>query len=185
MRQPLFNIHRVNGPYRRAWNELRAWGPVASSRWDPHEEPASTQPDRAVLYAATTFTTSVSEVFQDRRAIPRDPGYSVASWEPTRTLDVLDLTAGWPVRNGASASLHAAAKSTCRAWSRAICTMWPDLDGLLVASTMTGKPNVVLYPPSADAFPAAPALSRRLNDRALAPLLLLASRELGWGIREP
>ena len=34
---------------------------------------------------------------------------------------------------------------SCRSWARAIFTTWPDLDGLLVTSTMTGRVNTVLW----------------------------------------
>lgn len=180
--QALWTIHRTTGPYGRAWNTPRQWGPLKVSRWDPHEEPPSLQPDRAVQYAAEDFTTSVAEVFQDFRSIPLDPDYSVAGWVPTRPLSLLDLTGNWALRAGASTSLFAAPKSTCRAWSRKIFATWPDLDGLLVPSTMTQSRNIILFASAASSFPSAPELARSLADRALSPLIAHTSRELNWGI---
>ncbi len=178
----LFTVYPTTGPYRRPWNRLRTWGPVAS-RWDPQPEPAADHPDNGVLYAAGDVTTSLAEVFQDRRAVTLSDHRALAGWRPTRPLRLLDLTGTWAVRNGASASLHAADKSTCRAWARQIRQTWPDLDGLHVPSTMTLRPMLVVYAPAADSFPAWPAVARSLTHPDLAAMITDAADELGWPIR--
>ncbi|MDP5228643.1 MULTISPECIES: RES family NAD+ phosphorylase [Arthrobacter] len=178
----LWTIHRTSGPYRRLWNEPRIWGPLKSSRWDPRDGPAVDQPERSVLYAATDFHTSVAEVFQKTRSIPLDPDFSVASWRPSRPLILLDLTGNWPIRAGASSSLHAASKATCRNWARTIRLAGPHLDGLLVRSTMTASNNVILFGPSQDSFPSYPGFARPLNN-VPETLIWAVHRELGWPVR--
>lgn len=85
----LFTIYPTVGPRRRSWNQLRTYGPVGS-RWDPHREPPADQPGQGVLYAATDVTTSLAEVFQERRSITlsgdtrrlRDAGSTSAAIRP-------------------------------------------------------------------------------------------------------
>ncbi len=168
----LWRIHRTAGRYRQRWDQLRNWGPV-DARWDPHPEPPAEQPDSAVLYAATDVTTAFGEVFQERRAITISDGRA----------RLLDLTQTWAVRNGASASLHAAPKSTCRAWSQAIHATWPALDGLYVPSTMTLRPMVVLFAPAANSFPDTPSFARGLQHPYLAAVLIDAAAQLDWPVR--
>ena len=67
-----------------------------------------------------------------------------------------------------------APKDTCRAWAAAIHDQLGDrLDGLLVPSTVTGDPVVVLLSRSVDAFPTAPSFSRNLEH---ADVMTLAAR---------
>ena len=54
---PLWRIGKTTGPHALSWDTLREAGPLGHMRWDPHHEPQSTQPDRAVMYAATDVVT--------------------------------------------------------------------------------------------------------------------------------
>lgn len=182
-RKPLWRVHRVAGRHPIPWNGLRTFGPAQAMRWDPHPLPVGDHPGIGVSYAAADATTAFAEVFQSRRAITRSADLAVAGWLATRSLSLLDLTGTWALRNGASASLHAAPKTTCRAWAQGICTTWPDIDGLLAPSTMTGRPMVVLFQPSATTFPARPRLARRLDDHAIDPIVELVATELRWMVR--
>lgn len=179
----LWRIHRTTGPYRQRWNQMRTWGP-ADSRWDPHPDPPAEHPDSAVLYAATDTTTAFGEVFQDRRALTLSGSRALVGWTAARALRLLELTSTWAVRNRASASLHAAPKSTCRAWARAIRNTWPTLDGLYVPSTITLLPMVVLFAPAADSFPAGPNVARRLDHPDLATIVIDAADQLDWPVRK-
>jgi RES domain len=178
----LWRIHRTIGVHRSRWDQLRAWGPV-DSRWDPHPPPPGDQPDAAVLYASTDVPTAFGEVFQHRRAITLTDQLNLAGWIPVRPLRLLDLTGTWPVRNGASASLHAAPKATCRRWAQVIRSTWPDIDGLWVPSTITLRNMVVLFAPGADSFPSGPSLSRPINHPGLAALVVESAQQLGWPVR--
>jgi hypothetical protein len=66
---------------------------------------------------------------------------TLTAWQPQRSLRLLDLSGMWLLRNPASAALLAAPRSICRRWARAIYTAWPELDGLSVPSTLTGRPH--------------------------------------------
>lgn len=137
-------------------------------RWDPHPEPVTSHPNCAVLYTAYDLETCIGEVFQDRERIDTVAASPFAtSWSPTRTLQLLDLTQGWPLRMGESHALLSAPKPTCRNWEHAI---WEtallnevELDGLQVRSTLTGQEMAVLFAASQDSLPAAPAFTSPLN----------------------
>ncbi|MGB8381852.1 MAG: hypothetical protein WCG47_11475 [Dermatophilaceae bacterium] len=59
-------------------------------------------------------------------------------------------------------------RSTCRNWAAAIVDAHPNLDVMLVESTMTGHLTTVLLPPAEDSFPASPRGAEPLN----APVIL-------------
>lgn len=159
----LWRIHRTTGAHVLAWNRLRTHGPLPSMRWDPHPEPLGDWPGHGVLYAGSDMATAVAETFQTSRRIDERSGRpALTGWRVRRALDLLDLTGDWALRNGAAQSLASAPRPVCRSWARAIHQTWPELDGLLVPSTMTGRPDIVLWEPAADSFPAAPEFSRSL-----------------------
>lgn len=178
----LWRIHRTIGRYRQRWDQMRTWGPV-DSRWDPHPDPPDDHPASAVMYSAPDVTTAFGEVFQHRRAITLSDAHALVGWTSVRPLRLLDLSDTWAVRSGASASLHAAPRGTCRSWAKDIRHTWPELDGLHVPSTMTSRPMVVLFTPALDSFPAGPALARPLDHPDLASVIVDAADDLGWAIR--
>lgn len=189
---PLWRIHAIAGPHPAAWNELRAFGPVAECRWDPHPEPrqlhtAAGSPFRgvapAVAYTAADPDTAFVEVSQNG-IITLSPDRALTAWEPRRSLELLDLAGSdFLMRNGATDTLLSAPRSTCRAWARAI---WEQhggsISGLLTRSTWTGDPVVVLFPMAATHFPAAPAFTRSLDHPDVATLARRAGRRFGWPV---
>lgn len=164
--RPLWRIHRLTGQYRQPWNALRT----------------------AVFYIATDALTAFAEVFHGGRRIVLSRHQGLVAWTPARPLRLLDLmpprtprATSWSLRNGASASLDSAVKSTCRAWARAIADTWPDdLDGLSVRSTVTGRPMIILFAPAATSFPVDPTFARPLDDPAVAAIAVSISASLGW-----
>lgn len=190
---PLWRIHRVAGRHASAWNEPRAFGPISTSRWDPHPLPrqqhtVSSSPFQGatpgVAYAASNPDTAFAEVFQERGIITLSPHLALTGWEPARGLELLDLAHGdFAIRNGASYALTSAPRSTCRAWARAIWEQHGNsIAGLLTPSTMTGDPVIVLFPMARSMFPAAPGFSRTLNHVDVARLALHAGRRFGWPV---
>lgn len=171
------------------WNELRWHGPIRSNRWDPQAGPLSVRATAGVSYVGTDYATAFAEVFQGDRAITLTADRALSGWRPSRPLELLNLTGGegagdWAVRHGASASLPQAPKSTCRAWARAILGQLGErIDGLLVPSTVTGDPMVVLFPRSTTAFPTAPSFSRTLEQADVLTLAVRVRNRLGWLIR--
>lgn len=186
---PLWRIHTVAGRHPMAWDELRWNGPLRSHRWDPQPGPLTVRSTAGVSYAAPDVTTAFAEIFQGDRAITLTSDRALSGWRPIRPLELLNLTGGdgsgdWAVRHGASASLPQAPRSTCRAWASAIHDQLGDrIDGLLVPSTVTGDPMVVLFARSTDAFPVAPSFSRTLEQADVLTLAVRVRGRLGWPIR--
>lgn len=181
----LWRIHTTAGAHPTAWDGLRRYGPLRAFRWEPHPPPRRLHTTPGVSYTATDPTTCFGEVFQPDRAVTLTADRALTGWLPSRPLELLDLTAsGWLLRHGASASLPQARRDTCRSWAHEI---WEQLgsriDGLWVASTMTGTPMVVLFPGATSAFPVAPAFSRPLDHSDVATLAVRAAQYLTWPIR--
>jgi hypothetical protein len=136
-----------------------------------------------VLYAAADLATSLAEVYQTTRVIDTRAGTpTLTAWHPRRPLHLLDLSTTWLLRNSASTALLAAPRSVCRRWARAIYTTWPDLDGLYVPSTMTWRPNIVLWTAAADSIPMMPAFSRPLAHPLVWSITQAAAGEIGYTI---
>ena len=183
LQTPLWRIHRVSGPHPSRWDDLRQYGPVSSMRWDPHPAPAGVHKGVGVSYASPYLDTAVAEAFQNERMVTLSGERALVGWVPVRPLRLLGVTGEWTIRNGASASLNSACRSTCREWARIIHQTWPELDGLLVTSTMTGKASVVLFTPAASSFPASPALSTTLDQQTAANLITPVASRFKWPLR--
>lgn len=179
----LWRVHRTEGEHVLPWNKLRTYGPLPSMRWDPHPGPDPSPRAEGVLYAAADVATSLAEVYQTTRVIDTRAGApTLTAWEPQRTLRLLDLSGTWLLRNTASAALLAAPRSACRRWAHAIYTTWPELDGLYVPSTMTGRPNIVLWNAAADSIPTMPSFSRPLSHPLVWSIAQAAAAEIGYRI---
>lgn len=180
----LFRITFASSPFALAWGRLRSWGPVARCRWDPHPEPPGDHPGEGVLYAAGDLMTCVAEVFADTRVIDtRCDTPVLQTWQATRAMRLLDLSGGqWALRNGASAALNGAPRSTCRAWARAVREQAPDLDGLAVKSTMTDRKMAVLFAPAASSIPPRPRASVPLADPTMYAFLVRRAPRIGYTV---
>lgn len=179
----IFRIASSGGAHPARWDEFRSFGPISVMRWDPHHPPVRDQPDHAVYYGSPDVTTAVAERFQKYRhvdvhtAAPYLTGFTNA-----RPLVLLDLTAGWPLTQGASDSLGAAPRSTCRNWAREIFDTWPDLDGLSVRSTMTGRRTFALFSPAMSAMPPRPVFQAPLTDAFIYESLKAAAQQINYSI---
>jgi hypothetical protein len=176
----LWRVQPTTGPHVARWDELRRFGPVAGGRFDPHEPPPREQAE-GVQYLALDLPTALAEHFQATRVVDRLRRHpAVVAWRPTRTLELCDLTGGWPLRAGGSHVVNTGPRERSREWARAIRGAFPRLDGLWYTSSMTGAPCVALFAPGADAVPAAPALSHQLAHPGLAPWLASACESIGY-----
>lgn len=178
---PLLRIHTIRGQHPMRWNQFRTHGPLRTMRWDPHPTPVGNHPGYGVAYFSTDATTVFAEVFQSRRTIRATGDKAFTAWFPAHDLRLLDLTKNWATRNGASASLHAAPKSTCRAWAGAIHAQSTEaIHGIIAPSTMTLKPNVILFENADSAFPGAPHFSQPLVHPVVRVVASAAARDLHW-----
>ncbi len=157
----LWRIHNTTGAHVTAWNALRHYGPIASCRFDPHDPPPRQHPTIGVSYLADSVPTALAERFQQTRIINTRRGAPyLTAFTMTRPLQLLDLAHGWPLTAGAAA--------------------WPDLDGLLSQSAMTGSPCITLFSPTTNALPVTPLFSEPLDHPGLAQPLAHAAQSIGY-----
>ncbi|GAB78777.1 RES domain-containing protein [Austwickia chelonae] len=185
----LWRVHRLGEAFLIPWNTYRESGPVAGMRWDPHPQPEGAHPGYGVLYAATCPEVCLAESFQSSRTIHLSTSrpYLIV-WMPTRGLRLLDLLGPWPLRHGASASLHTRPKRVCRTWAAAIHDLTDPLtgdplDGFVSASTMHGGGHVVvLFDHAADSMPRFPGFSMPLSDPFAAGLVQEFATSVDWPV---
>lgn len=182
---PLWRIFTARGPHAQVWDEARLFGPLRGMRFDPHPSPLGTH-SRGVLYAAASISTAFAEVFQADRVIARDQNRAVASWIPTRPLELLDLAGSFPVRNGASFAMTVGPKRFTQEWAHAIDEQLGErIDGVSYRSAITGTSAFVLFTRawSTPSFPPTAGFHRTLDDPLLRDLLATVATELNFGIR--
>ena len=166
--EPLWQVANTGGSFAARFAVMRAYGPLASARFDPHPPPPAEHPTERILYAAIDLVTALAERFQNGREIrcrqPTNP--IVYSWMPARPLQLIDVTDLSALRLGASQLLSTGPKRHTRTWAVAIRRTWPAADGLLYQASMAGGECVALWAPAADSFPPRPAFARLLSDPA-------------------
>ncbi len=177
----LWRIYRAAGGHAGRWDQFRHYGPVATARFDHHDEPPEEQPS-AVLYAAVAVQTCVAEVFQDTRVIDRRRGGPwLAGFRLAREVALLDLSGTWPTRAGASQAISSGPRDASRAWARVIHQSYPGLDGLWYRSTMDGgRPAVALNERAEEALLAQPDVHLPLSHPGVLLPLARMARTLGY-----
>ncbi|MGH3144380.1 MAG: RES family NAD+ phosphorylase, partial [Rubrobacter sp.] len=176
----LYRIYFRGSRHPGGWNRFRDFGPLPSARFDHHVEPPRVQ-ERAILYAAVredAVATCVAEALQEGRLVDtrlRDP--QLAAFSLIEDVPLLSLKGRWPTRAEASANINSGPRPRCRRWSSAIYEAYPDISGLLYASSMNAnRPAVALYERAARSLPRTPDFNRPLSDAALLlPLERIAS----------
>ncbi len=183
----LWRVYFRGGDHPGAWDRMRFFGPLASARFDHHAEPRRVQ-ERGILYAALgdeAVATCLAEAFQEERLVDtgrRDP--FLACFELAGEAPLLSLWGRWPTRAGASYNINSGPRPRCRRWSRAIHEAYPDVAGLLYASSMNGnEPAVALYERAAPALPVAPVFDRPLSHPGLLAPLERIAESLGYDVR--
>lgn len=154
VRTAMWRVAGTEGEHVLGWDEVRAYGPLRTMRWDPHHEPPREQPDRSILYVSPVPRTALAERYQKNREIdPYKASPYLYGWMPERDLSLLDLRGDWPLRNGASTTLPTGRKNVCRASAEAILDTWGHLDGILTRSAMDGHDTYVLFPNARSSTP--------------------------------
>lgn len=178
----LWRVHFTTTRHPVAWNELRAFGPLPSARWDPHPLPSGAASGEGVAYLAFDVPTCLAEVFQETRTVDVDRGTPYATaMRLTRDIRLVDLRTPWFLRVGASAATALGPKDVTRAWARAIRVAWPDVDGIVAPSAVIGAHEcVALWRPGETALPRRPLTSDPLASPALATRIAAASELIGF-----
>jgi len=182
----LWRVYFRGGCYPSTWDKFRSFGPAAGGRFDHHDEPPGEQ-ERRILYAATSTeaaTTCLAEVFQERRSVNvrRDEPW-LACFSLAGDVALLDLTGRWPTRAGASMAINSGPRPRTRRWSRAIYAAYPEIQGLLYASSMNaGRPAVALYERAGDALPTNTIFNEPLSHPVVLPALRRVASDLGYGL---
>lgn len=176
----LARIFRASGTHPSDWHEFRTFGPL-DGRFDPHPEPVAEHPESGVLYAvleetapaSTTgrasvgpFAAALLEVFQASRMIRVDIGApTFAAFEIVRPLRLLDLTdSDWITVAGGNAAVSSGERTVSRAWARAIAEHYPEIDGVVSASSLVPTARITaLWRGAEDALPKHPLALIRLD----------------------
>ena len=66
---PLWQVANTRGSFAARFAVMRAYGPLASARFDPHPPPPAEHPTERILYAAIDLVTALAERFQNGREI--------------------------------------------------------------------------------------------------------------------
>jgi hypothetical protein len=178
----LWRIYFTGGTHPAVWNGLRFFGPTAA-RFDHHDDPPRVQA-KGILYAAREGTTCLAEVFQATRVVERVPKAPwLVGFALERDVTLLDLTGLWPTQAGASMAINSGPRPRAQRWSKLIHATYPNIDGLLYASSMhANKPAVALYERAQNALPGAPVFSRALADSAMLRRLSRAAAQVAYGL---
>lgn len=178
----LFRIYFRGGDHPGSWKEFRSFGPLASARFDHHPEPRQLHQSHGILYAASRIKTCVAEVFQEKRTVntrEREPwlvGLSVSE-----NLSLLNLMGDWPTRAGASMNINSGPRPKSRRWSRTIHAAYPEVEGLLYASSMhANQPAIAFYERAAGMVLPNPEVHVPLSHPGLAGGLGEMAKELGY-----
>ena len=189
----LSRIYKAGGPHPVDWHEFREYGPL-DSRFDPHPEPTGEHPGEGVYYAvlepqgepafpAAAFAACLLEAFQGTRMVQRSEGApTLVMFESARPLRLLDLSdSDWLAVAGGNAAISSGERSRARAWARAIRGAYPELDGVVSASSVVPPVRVAaLWSPARDALPRHPLARLRLDRDELTSLIDAAADRYGY-----
>src|SRR5690606_26754932 len=112
------------------------------------------------------FAAALLEVFQAQRMIRlRDGAPTLAAFEVRRPLRLLDLSdSDWVTVAGGNSAISSGDRERSRLWARAIAERYPELDGVVSASSLIPTSRVVaLWAGAADALPEHPTALLRLD----------------------
>ena len=185
----LARIYYSRGDHPQIWNQFRHFGSL-NSRWDHHLANSEGKPEiqaRGVYYAARDAKTCLAEAFQATRLIDRlfkEPWLVV--FELSKPVRLLDLTADFATRMGASMAIHSGSRGRARGWARDWYEACPEIQGISYAASMHGGQPAIAFNERAlmaPFFPAHPLFHRALADDILLNPLKRAASELGYTLK--
>jgi hypothetical protein len=185
----LARVYYANSRHPIAWNGFRYVGPV-NARWDHHLANANGEQqlqDRGIYYTARDARTCLAEAFQHTRRIDRA---FQAPWlvvfETVSRLSVLDLSADFATRMGASMAIHSGSRERARGWARDLYEAFKYIQGIQYASSMNGGAAALALNEralGAPLFPSHPLFHRALADDVMLEPLKAAAQALGYALR--
>lgn len=185
-------VFSAGGVHPSAWWQFREYGPI-DARFDPHPLPSAEHPGFGVMYAVpesgggsdTAFAACILEVFQHHRVITRSERYpTLVLFETTRPITLVDLSdSDWLTVAGGTASISSGPRTKSREWARALHAHYPNIDGVLSASSIIPSSRIAaLWSSVADAVPAHPTLLLRLDRDELTSILDQIAERYGYVI---
>ena len=177
------------GHYPTRWNAFRYFGPTAS-RFDHHlfdRNGEAYHQSRGIMYLATgneAIPTCLAEVFQVNRIINRVSNSPVLSaFAFTRPLHLLNLTGHFATTIGASTAINSGARPRARRWSQQLYLAYPDIDGILYASSMYGSHEIIaLFERAVDAIPQECIFHRHLNDPVIETVVQETAAKISYNV---
>ena len=131
----------------------------------------------------SAFAACLLEVFQQFRIVRRRAGApAVAVFETARPLRLLDVSdSDWVAVAGGNAAIASGERARAREWARAIRSAYPELDGVLSASSVVPSARVAaLWSPAADALPRHPVALLPLDGEELTGLIDAVAERYGY-----
>lgn len=131
----------------------------------------------------TAFAAAILEVFQAQRMIRVGDGApTLVGFEPVRTLRLLDLSdSDWVTVAGGNSAISSGERMRSRAWARAIFEHYPDIDGVVAASSLVPTARVAtLWTSAANALPDHPSALIRLDRPELAGVIDRIAERYGY-----
>jgi RES domain len=180
----LFRIYFRGGDHPGGWDEFRRFGPLATARFDHHPDPQGMHEECGIHYAASLVKTCVAEAFQTGRAVdPRRREPWLAGFALAGEIRLLNLGGDWPTRAGGSMKINSGPRPITRRWSRAIHEAYPEVVGLLYASSMhANEEAVALYERASPTIPIRSQVHVPLSHPGLHGELDRICGELGYAL---
>lgn len=201
-------VFNTAGLYPSDWNAFRSYGPV-DSRFDPHPNPPQEHPGHGVIYTVpelvaqpghkaekpshapagdasmSTLATCLVECFQRKQVITRELNApALAFFSVTRELTLLNLSdSDWLTVAGGNAAVMSGSRERSREWSRAIARRYPEIDGVLSASSLMPHTRIsALWLNSQDALPAHPDALLALDRPELTGIIEATAARYGYAV---
>ena len=175
--------------YPTAWDGFRYFGPT-QSRFDHQIPDDNNRPcvqERGIMYLAAgdeAAKTCLAEVFQEKETIDKNSGLPVyVGFALEADINLLDLSGNFVTTLGASTAMHSGARPRTRRWAQKLYDAYPQIDGLLYCSSMNGNaPAIALFERGAGAIPSHNLIHRELRDGAMASVIAMTAREIGYKV---
>ncbi len=171
---------RVDNPTAYNATELafRHYGPI--SRFDHHRLPKALDTDRGIMYASTSLSCCLVEIFGDSKIVQVND-WMVSLIETKRELTLLELRGTGALRAGTVASVSKDSnREFSQSWARYFyenAFLYQPVDGLAFSNAHNEEESFALYERAADGIECSEGNFVKLSNTALRNEVLLAASE--------